>query len=96
MIMERRKKLLEDALADKREAYVSARDRLVLLGEALQEVRQKRKAKSDAIKEYRRKKKDAMQKYVDTHVQIAYARADLMLLRDSKDSVFGSQENVLS
>ncbi len=92
--VQRRKKLVEDALVGKREAYVKARDNLIQLNETLQEIKQKRKLKSDALKEFRRKKKDAMHKYIESHVQIAYARADLMLLRDNKDSVFDSQENV--
>ena len=35
-----------------------------------------------------------MEKYIDTYVQIAFAKADIMVIEENKNSLFGTRENV--
>lgn len=90
----KKKALMDNILAFKRERYADTRDKLVDLSDALQDSRQKTKLKVDAIKSVKKSKKKIFQKYIDSHVDLAYAKADVMIIEENKNSLFGTRENV--
>lgn len=49
----------------------------------------------DSIRDVKRKKNEMFNKYIDSHVQIAYAKADIMIIEENKNSLFGMRENVV-
>lgn len=92
---EKKKKiLLDNILQYKRSQYTETRDALVHLNDKLQSCRQKTKVEADAIHSIKSRKKELLQKYIDSHVAIAYAKADIMIVEENKNSLFGTRENV--
>jgi hypothetical protein len=93
-LAKKKKALMDGLLRHKRGGYVQARDELIELNDALQGYRQKTKIKVDSLKDVKLARSENMQKYIDSQVQIAFAKADLMVIEESKNSLFGTRENV--
>ena len=92
--LKKKQQLIDKILALKKDSYAEARDKLVSLQCTLQNCRQKTKIKDDAINELKQMKKENFDKYINSYVEIAYAKADIMILNESKESIFGIKENV--
>ena len=93
-IAKQRKELIDHALAYKKDTYMEYRGELMGLTDQLQRCKQKTKGKVDTLKKTKKQRKDDLDKYVDCQVQIALSKADLMVLEENKNAIFGLRENV--
>lgn len=93
-LVKKKKLLIDSILQYKKDEYSETKDHLIELQDTFQGCKQKTKLKIDAIHDIKKEKNEMFNKYIDSHVQIAYARADLMIIEENKNSLFGIRENV--